>query len=171
MIKQTEIAYAAGLLDGEGYIDIYSASLSKASKSPSFMLRVIISQKDGKIMSWLQERFGGSVRTEKRNDSYIHRWDIRSKAAARFLNMVLPFLIIKNEQAWLALGFENKKVLYLNTLKGFQGFRKLSDKEIEWRIQAKEVLKKMKKEYAPYIKNGSRTTTKRENIRKDDAIV
>lgn len=167
-IKETEAAYAAGIVDGEGYIDIYKASTSIASKSPSFMLRVIISQKDGKIMNWLEKRFGGHVQMEQRKDTYIYRWDIRSQAAAKFLNIVLPFLIIKREQAYLALGFENKKSLYLNTLKGKSGFRKLSDKEIEWRYQAQKVLKNMKKDYTPYTKNVcAPTTTKRKEISKE----
>jgi|ERR1700733_5483087 len=146
-------SYAAGIFDGEGSVDIYLASTSKASKSPSFMLRVIISQKDGRIMNWLQHHFGGHVRREDRNESYIYRWDIRSKAALKFLEKIHPFVIIKKEQVDLALAFEWKKGLYLNTQKGSQGFNKLSDKEIEWRHQVRETLKKMKKDYVPYIKN------------------
>jgi hypothetical protein len=156
-------AYAAGIFDGEGYVDIYMASTSKASKSPSFMLRVIISQKDGRIMNFLKENFGGSVLLEHRTGSYIYRWDIRSRAAERFLTEIYPFVMIKKEQVDLALGFERKKGIYLNTLKGSQGFRQLSDKEIQWRFEARESLKKMKKEYAPYIKNGAPTTTKRKD--------
>jgi hypothetical protein len=152
-IDNIDIAYAAGIFDGEGYVDIYSASLSKASKSPSFMLRVVISQKDGKIMNWLKDRFEGSVRCEKRQDNYIYRWDIRSQAAQRFLTLIYPFIIIKKEQIQLALKFEERKGKYLSTLKGSQGFRKLSDEEIKWRIEMKENLKKLKKEYTPYIKN------------------
>ena len=34
-MNKTVIAYTAGLFDGEGYVDVYSASTSKASKSPS----------------------------------------------------------------------------------------------------------------------------------------
>ena len=41
---------------------------------------------------------------------------------------------------------------YLDTLKGHQGFRKLSDKEIKERIRIKDKIKKLKKIYTPYIK-------------------
>jgi len=157
------LAYAAGLFDGEGYVDIYSATRSKNSKSPSLMLRVIISQKDGRIMNWLQDNFGGHVITERRKDSYIHRWDIRSQAARRFLSSILPFVIIKKAQVELAISYEDMKSKYLSTLKGSHGFRRLSDEEIKGRIEIKENLKKLKKEYAPYIKNGAGTTTKRDN--------
>lgn len=69
---ETTHSYAAGLFDGEGYVDIYRATMSKASKSPSFMLRIIISQKDGKVMNWLKENFGGHVIKEVRTESYIY---------------------------------------------------------------------------------------------------
>ncbi len=170
-MNKLALAYAAGIFDGEGYVDIYKASTSKMSKSPSFMVRVIISQKDGKVMNWLQDNFGGSVLLSKRDRNYIYRWDIRSQAANRFLSFIYPFVLIKKEQVKLALKFEERKGKYLETLKGFQGFRQLSDEEIKWRNEIKESLKKLKKEYAPYIKNSTRTTTKRKDIRKNDVIV
>lgn len=156
-------AYAAGLFDGEGCVDIYNASTSKASKSPSFMLRVNITQKDGLIMNWLQDNFGGNVQLSKRPTTYIYRWDIRSQAAVRFLTYILPFVKIKKKQVELALEFEGAKGKYWETLKGHQGFRQLSAKEIEYRIAIKERLKKMKREYILYTKNGAPTTTKRKD--------
>lgn len=164
-------AYAAGIFDGEGYVDIYSATLSKASRNPSFMVRVVISQKDGRIMNWLEDNFGGYVRIERKGIYSIYRWDIRSQAARMFLSLIYPFVLIKKEQVELALNFEEKKGRYLDTLKGFRGFRRLSQEEIEWRLKAKEDLKRLKKEYNPYTKNGVATTTKRKDSRKTDAIV
>ncbi len=146
-------AYAAGIFDGEGYVDIYKATQSKASKSPSLMLRIIISQKDGLIMNWLQDNFGGNVNLERRKETYIYRWDIRSQAAKRFLMEIRPFVLIKKEQIDLAIKYEEEKERYLTTLKGSQGFRQLSEDEINRRMEMREELKKLKKEYKPYIKN------------------
>lgn len=156
-------AYTAGLFDGEGYIDIYKATLSKASKNPSLYLRVVISQKDGSIMNWLEDNFGGYVRKEQRGETYIYRWVIQSKSAVRFLNLIYPFIQIKKEQVELALQFEKMKGTYLETLKGYQGFRKLTDKEMEDRMKIREELKKLKKNYTLYIKKSSATTTKRKD--------
>ncbi|MDE2232911.1 MAG: hypothetical protein KGJ90_02150 [Patescibacteria group bacterium] len=160
MKKELKSAYAAGIFDGEGYVDIYKATQSKASKNPSFMLRVVISQKDGKVMNWLQKNFGGYVHRYRRNSNYIYRWDIRSQAAFNFLTQILPFSLIKKAQIQLALDFEEKKGKYLETLKGFRGFRTLTQDEIYWRLKTKEHLKRLKKEYSPYIKNGAAATTK-----------
>lgn len=150
-MNKTIQAYGAGLFDGEGYVDIYKATQSKASKSPSFLLRVIITQKDGMIMNWLQGNFGGYVRKEPRNENYIYRWSITSKSAFRFLNLIYPFLQIKKEQVKIALQFEGLKGKYLDTLKGHQGFRKLSSEETQERTELRDKLKKLKKEYTPYI--------------------
>ena len=103
-------------------------------------------------MNWLQDNFGGYVNLSRRDGNYIYRWDIRSKAAFRFLSLIYPFVLIKKEQVKLALQFEEVKGKYLDTLKGYQGFRKLSDKEIQERIKIKDNLKKLKKIYTPYIK-------------------
>ena len=146
-------AYAAGIFDGEGYVDIYKASTSTASKSPSLMLRIIISQKDGLVMNWLQDNFGGNVVLERRKETYIYRWDIRSQAAKRFLLQIQPFVLIKKEQIDLAIKYEEEKEKYLLTLKGHQGFRQLSEDEISRRMKMREDLRKLKKEYKPYIKS------------------
>ena len=154
MTPETIAAYAAGFFDGEGYVDIYKATLSKASKSPSLMLRVVISQKDGKVMNWLTEHFGGYVQLSRRNGTYIYRWDVRSQAAKRFLLQILPYTLVKREQVELAIEYENRKGNYLDNQKGSQGFNKLSDEEIKWRLELREKLKKLKKEYTAYTRNG-----------------
>jgi hypothetical protein len=151
-MNETIYAYCAGLFDGEGYIDIYSATLSKASKSPSLYLRVVISQKDGMIMNWLEDNFGGYVRKERRNENYIYRWTIVSKSALKFLNLIYPFVLIKKEQVKLALEFQEMKSKYI---KDNPGFRKIPSEEIQTRIETKDKLKELKKNYTNYIKKFS----------------
>jgi hypothetical protein len=153
------LAYTAGLFDGEGCVDIYKASVSKASKSPSFMLRVVITQKQGAIMNWLQYNFGGHVDLSRRNGNYIYRWDIRSQAAKNFLIIIQPYVLIKKEQVELAIQYEEQKGKYLETLKGKRGFRTLTEEEIKWRYLMQEKLSKLKTKYVLYIKNGAATTT------------
>jgi hypothetical protein len=163
-MKEEIKAYAAGIFDGEGSLDIYNATPAKASKSPSFMLRVVISQKDGKVMDWFKQHFGGYVGLDKHGGYYIYRWDIRSQKAKQFLLLILPYVLIKKAQVELALKFEQHKEQYLLSLKGHQGFRKLSQEEIDLRLQMKEDLSKLKKVYSPYTQDSAATTTKRKNL-------
>jgi hypothetical protein len=171
MTEIEKSAYAAGIFDGEGYVDIYQATLSKASKSPSLMLRVVISQKDGRLMHWLQDNFGGHVQQARKDKYSIYRWDIRSQAAARFLSQILPYIVVKKEQALIALQYETMKGKYLETLKGSRGFRQLTEKEMQERLALKDQLKKLKREYSTYTKNGAATTTKRKDLVTEDVIV
>jgi hypothetical protein len=159
--------YTAGLFDGEGCVDIYNATPAKASKNISLMLRVNIVQKDGQIMNFLQEHFGGYVGVDRHHGHYIHHWEVRSKQAKVFLSLIYPFTIIKKEQIKTALEFETMKGRYWDSLKGHQGFRKLTPDEIKKRLEYKERLSKMKRQYTPYMKNGinfTATETKRRNI-------
>jgi hypothetical protein len=149
------IAYTAGLFDGEGCVDIFKASVSKASKNPSFLLRVVITQKQGLIMNWLKDNFGGNVQMSKRKDNYIYRWDIRSQQAKHFLILIQPYVIIKKEQVDLAIEYEDRKGKYLETLKGFRGFRQLTKEEVDWRNSMQKKLSDLKKTYILYTKNVS----------------
>lgn len=162
-MKRTDISYTAGIFDGEGCVDIYSAMSNKNSKNLSFMLRVVISQKDGKIMNWLKDRFGGYVRQERKGKFSIYRWDIRSQKAHDFLSLIYPFLIIKKEQVKIALEFDKKKGIYLKSLKGHQGFRVLTENELKWRLDTKNKLKDLKKQFTPYM-NSAPTTTERKDF-------
>lgn len=166
MTPETIAAYAAGFFDGEGYVDIYSASLAKASKSPSLMLRVVISQKDGKVMNWLTEHFGGHVQLSRKGQYSIYRWDIRSQAAKRFLLAILPYVLVKKEQVILAIEYEQRKETYLYNQKGSKGFNRLTEEEIQWRMETKEKLKALKKNYVVYTKNSAPPTTKRNDPNK-----
>ena|ERR1700677_4361801 len=163
-MNKTILAYTAGIFDGEGCVEIYNASTSKASKNPSFILRVTIVQKDGKVMNYLEKNFGGYVAVDYHGGYYIHRWDVRSKKAYRFLKTIFPFLLIKKEQAKLAIKFEESKGNYWDSLKGHQGFRRLTPEEVEKRFKMKKELQDLKKIYSPYIKNGAPTETKRKDV-------
>ncbi len=115
-------------------------------------------------MNWLEENFGGYVRMEKRKENWIYRWDIRSQSAKKFLILIQHYIKIKAEQVKLALEFEEVKGKYLESLKGHQGFRKLTKNEIGKRVEIKNRLKTLKKEYSFYFKTidvGTPTTTKR----------
>lgn len=171
MLTAEVVAYTAGLFDGEGCVDIYKASTGKASKSPSYMLRVNIVQKDGRVMDFLEKHFDGYVAIDFHGGYYIHKWEIRSQAAKRFLEIIQPNVIIKRDQVDLAIEFEKAKGKYLESLKGHQGFRTLTTEEINRRQSFKESLMKLKRNYLPYTGRRAATTTKRRDSRKTDVIV
>jgi hypothetical protein len=102
----TEAAYLAGLIDGEGTVQI--VCIRKGSPwSPSYSVRVFVSNTNVRLMDWCHQR-GASVRAltsrgtwPQRRPCFRATWTTR--AAATVLAEVLPFLVVKQEQARCAL--------------------------------------------------------------------
>lgn len=105
-----ELAYAAGIIDGEGAIVI--AKVNKRQRGrilpTNYDLRVRVNTTDLVITPWLKTTFGGS--TCHAHDGKAHHaisriWTINARAAAAFLRMILPWLKLKRRQAELGLKF------------------------------------------------------------------
>lgn len=93
------IAYAAGFLDGEGYIGIYKT-----------LVHVEIDQCREEVITKLHDSFGGNkylVKRSHRNPKWsdIHRWRIYGEKAIEFLETCLPYLIVKRKEAEFAIKF------------------------------------------------------------------
>lgn len=105
-MSQSFNAYAAGLVDGEGCIT------AKSTKSATGMgIRVLIgmSTKAGAVLNRMQKSYGGTLITqEPSNPSHalITTWTVNGADAARFLRAIEPHLILKSEQATVALRIE-----------------------------------------------------------------
>lgn len=104
-MPNTEVAYLAGLMDGEGCIYMER----KASRhSYSYVLVVRVTNEHKGALERCKEKFGGSLYTmseadTEQNRKQIFQWSIKGKAAHEFLKTVVPFLVIKLEQAQLVI--------------------------------------------------------------------
>ena len=109
-----ELAYMAGIIDGEGTIGIYR-STSKSGKN-SFQVWVIVVQKNPIIIDWMKERFGGprlfrmvrnrtffSVNGPSKKIYQTYRWYLMGKKAGDLLKKVRPFLVLKGKKADLGI--------------------------------------------------------------------
>lgn len=89
-------AYAAGIVDGEGSIDIFK--VSSKGKNCRYALRVVVGTTDEWLSQFLHNSFGGftyfSPRLPHRGIWY---WQITSRKAADFLNLITPYLQIKKD--------------------------------------------------------------------------
>ena len=90
-MKKVEWAYLAGLIDGEGCIT------SRRNSKGSYYTRMTISQKRVELLWWVHERFGGAVSVKGRT------WHAGSRHSAWVLEGVLPYLVLKRDQAEVAL--------------------------------------------------------------------
>ena len=95
MVDTEELAYAAGLFDGEG-----SISLVRQNNNRSHSPQVAVASADYEVVLWFQKRFGGSIVTKqprKPNHSVSYDWRLTDRRALSFLKLIRPFLVIERK--------------------------------------------------------------------------
>jgi len=145
--KQSILAYAAGIIDGEGCIRIV-VRRPRNGKSTQHSLMLQVAQKDGILMDWLYGNFGGMVylKNKKTDGSdWIYEWRIMEKKAAEILKQTLPFLTVKKHQAEIGLRFQTHKTGAGNY--GDGRYKPLSEHELILREKLAQEISQVKKEY------------------------
>lgn len=97
-----EIAYLAGLFDGEGCIQI--ARCNKGSIGFTYSLSVKINLQYTKTLQEIHDKFGGSICTTPRQDK-CNQWTCCGINANDILKLLLPHLREKKKQAELAIEY------------------------------------------------------------------
>jgi len=109
MVKDTDKAYIAGLIDGEGTITIGRRRHGKKSKSPWYYQPIIsMGNTNRAIVDFIGERYSGWVMARKPgNEKYKewYQWFIRRDNMISFLQDILPYLRFKRPQAEIVLQF------------------------------------------------------------------
>lgn len=113
-----DLAYAAGIMDGEGTIGVTELAVKYTSgdrarrrKSSSFRDYIAVVMCDPIVPRWLSKKFGGAVYEyagRKSGHKPTYRWHLNGKRAADFCALVLPYLRLKREQAKLVIEFRSK---------------------------------------------------------------
>lgn len=100
-ITPTDIAYAAGLIDGEGCVGIYLNS-----QNGNYQLRLSVEMTDKEGLLVLSGVFGGRWYYKKTNPPRKARysWMLFNSEAANALIILLPYLRVKRKNAKLVLG-------------------------------------------------------------------
>lgn len=101
MPTEPERAYLAGIIDGEGCISACQ------STGRGFTLYVDVTNTDRRLIDWVAARWPGSTYTtdrSRRGQKDVHRWMAQNAIrVALVLEAALPYLVIKREQAEIAL--------------------------------------------------------------------
>ena len=93
-VSAEEWAYIAGIIDGEGTIHVFD---NHGANSP----RLIVSQKDQRLLKWLQERIGGNLYTRKDGMGSLQL--LRQAQVQHVLEHTVGWLLVKGEAARRAL--------------------------------------------------------------------
>jgi hypothetical protein len=101
--SDTEAAYIAGIMDGEGSIFLFQAR----TRNNRIAIRMSVSNTDLDLLEWIREKTGiGSIVTKpSKNPKHKNAnwWQANAEAAEHVLTQILPYLVIKREQAEIAL--------------------------------------------------------------------
>ena len=127
----SDLAYCAGLFDGEGCI-----TLTRDSES-NYRLRIKITSTDYSVLEWLQEHFDGYIHLSRKESKYNKEaWDWVCKVEDQvvFLFGILPYTIIKRAHIIEALNYHFEK----------QNGGKLTEDEYKLRSAYYERLKTLK---------------------------
>ncbi len=105
-MKEIDLAYMAGLLDGEGCISITKVIPSTNLRNPSYGVSVRVSMVDKNIPVLFHSAFGGSL-SQKNYKEYKTQWQwgIYGYPAIVSLKSLLPYLRSKKNEADLAISF------------------------------------------------------------------
>ena len=104
-MKPEEVAYIAGLIDGEGYIGIKKskAYACQGRVTPGYSARICVKMVDEAAIRFLAETLGGWYYKEKRaavaGRRILYSYQATEARAESILRAVLPFLRVKRRNA------------------------------------------------------------------------
>ena len=111
MSKKEQFAYWAGIIDGEGCIQL-NKRIDKRYNSVEYYLRVRIAMTVAKeLLEGLKKQWGGSIyirypKNKKHKDQC--EWQLIGLKSEYFLKAILPYVFIKKAQIENALEFRAK---------------------------------------------------------------
>ena len=105
-INSNDIAYLAGIIDGEGSITISRAKDKKSSRKIQHLLKLSVGNNSLFLLGWIKEKFGGNIHSNGGGENArCFRWCVGCKEAVPILKQVYPHLKIKNKQALVVFNF------------------------------------------------------------------
>lgn len=106
-----DLAWTAGIIDGEGSIFIMKQGRKDRERGINYILRVSVQSTDPYMTKELLKLFPTGAefivqRSHLDNCSDTLKWQINGKRAVTFLKEIKPFLRVKQEQAEAAIYFQ-----------------------------------------------------------------
>ncbi len=113
-MKKTDLAYTAGIIDGEGCIHIRRQWDKRYKGCYKYTLTVSVASTDEWLPRWLQFAWGGCVVLNDRSIANpkwkpAYQWQLASGKALVFLTAILPYLRLKKPQAEIGIGFQKRQ--------------------------------------------------------------
>ncbi len=109
-MKAVDLAYMAGIVDGEGCIAI-DRFTNKNLPSYCYRLKLRVTNTNHWLIEQLRFNFGGNIKVikAKGNAKEAYEWYLAGESASICLKLLLPYLCIKRAQAELGIKFQSHK--------------------------------------------------------------
>ena len=104
--KAPSLEYLAGFFDGDGCICIYKQRNPNMARGHSYRLYISVTQKAPLILEVFKAQWGGSIHDRSK---YANIWMAYGQSALKALKELAPHLILKREEALLAISFQTEK--------------------------------------------------------------
>lgn len=111
-MKRTDIAYIAGIIDGEGCIHIGREKSNRYRSGYVFRLSVSLSSTEEWLPNWLKFVFGGYIYSQQPRGLQrkpYWEWRLMHNKAKDFLELIYPYLRLKQPQAEIAINFQRNR--------------------------------------------------------------
>lgn len=106
-MNKTELAYLAGIIDGEGCFTIEICPPTSYRKGTLFTCRLTITNTDERLLKWLSEKVGGKIFKRKliNGRKQCYSWRIYASVIDQIIPCVIPYLITKKDEAKVIMKF------------------------------------------------------------------
>lgn len=159
MIIETDLSYAAGIIDGEGTIAIFrrkprrnKGKTSAGDRTPRYDIYTTVTMSDRKVIYWLKDTFGGSILPLRKYEGHhksLFRWHLFGESACILLKLIEKYLKTKGLQAIIAMNFYETLI----RKKGWQGVR-ITEENLKERNRLWGMMKLLNQGYDPEIEGG-----------------
>jgi hypothetical protein len=103
------LIWAAGFFDGEGCIGV--SRNKKGKLCVYYSIQITAFQNVRAPLDVLHQLFGGTIRYSATHSTGGWVWQLSGRALKTALEKMLPFLIVKREQAQIGIAFQGRKVV------------------------------------------------------------
>ena len=142
-INETDKAYIAGIIDGEGCIMFGCTSRNaKRYKSPSFYSSVSVEMGCKEVPGFLFKLLGGGLKSRIRKDRnrQMWIWYISGKIGGEVLKEIYPYLRLKKQEVELYIKFQE-------TLNYQGSWKRLTEEIKQFRFNLIQELKELRLSY------------------------
>jgi hypothetical protein len=100
-----EAAYVAGIIDGEGSLQLIPQKARHNNTGIEFLIRVTIANTNKGLIDWLHERIGGYVSVHKQDfrRRALYELHLNPRLTRQLLPQVAPLLVAKKEEVAILL--------------------------------------------------------------------